>query len=125
MVVSATPGEALIREWEEHGLARHVGLIAGQELGSKKEHLELATGGRYDRNHVLMIGDAPGDRKASEANGVLFYPIVPGLEHESWRRFYDEALPRFYAGTYAGAYMAERVAEFEAILPKTPMWKLI
>jgi phosphoglycolate phosphatase-like HAD superfamily hydrolase len=124
MVVSATPGEALVREWEEHGLAKHVALIAGQELGSKKEHLELATAGRYDRNRVLMIGDAPGDRKAALANGVLFYPIDPGMEDESWRRFFDEALPRFFAGTYAGAYMNERVAEFEALLPETPPWKL-
>ena len=64
MVVSATPGEALHREWEEHGLKSQVALIAGQELGSKKEHLELATAGRYEKNHVLMVGDAPGDRKA-------------------------------------------------------------
>jgi len=42
MVVSATPGEALQREWHEHGLVRHVALIAGQELGSKREHLGLA-----------------------------------------------------------------------------------
>ncbi len=35
MVVSATPGEALIREWDEHGLAELVSLIAGQEMGSK------------------------------------------------------------------------------------------
>ena len=61
-----------------------------------------------------MVGDAPGDRKAAEANGVLFYPIDPGHEDESWRRFHDEALPRFFAGTYAGAYMAEQVARFEA-----------
>src|SRR4051794_517960 len=90
MVVSATPGDALNREWEEHDLKQHVALIAGQEMGSKKEHLAIATGGRYDRSHVLMIGDAPGDRKAAEANGVLFYPIDPGQEDESWQRFHDE-----------------------------------
>lgn len=123
MVVSATPGEALVREWEEHGLAQHVGLIAGQELGSKKEHLALAAGGRYDKSRTLMIGDAPGDRKAAEANGVLFYPINPGHEDESWQRFHDEALPRFYDGTYAGEYMNARIKEFEALLPETPPWK--
>ena len=42
MVVSATPGEALEREWKEHSLDRYVRLIAGQELGSKREHLALA-----------------------------------------------------------------------------------
>ena len=122
MVISATPSEALEREWAEHDLTRHVALIAGQELGSKAEHLALATGGRYDRGKVLMVGDAPGDRRAAEANGVLFYPIDPGQEDESWRRFHDEALPRFLAGTYAGPYMAEQVARFEQLLPKIPPW---
>jgi phosphoglycolate phosphatase-like HAD superfamily hydrolase len=124
MVVSATPGEALAREWEEHGLARHVGLIAGQELGSKKKHLAVAAApARYARDRVLMVGDAPGDRAAAEANGVLFYQINPGLEEESWQRFYEDALPRFFAGTYAGPYQRDRVAEFEALLPETPPWK--
>jgi phosphoglycolate phosphatase-like HAD superfamily hydrolase len=123
MVVSATPGEALAREWEEHDLACYVALIAGQELGSKKEHLALAAAGRYDKDKVLMVGDAPGDRKAAEANGVLFYPIDPGREDQSWQRFYEEALPRFFAGTYAGKYMDEQVARFEALLPVTPPWK--
>lgn len=124
MVVSATPGEALHREWEENGLTNLVGLIAGQELGSKAEHLALAAGPeRYERDKVLMVGDAPGDRKAAEANGVLFFPINPGHEDESWQRFYEEGLPRFFAGTYAGAYMAERIAEFEALLPEHPPWQ--
>jgi phosphoglycolate phosphatase-like HAD superfamily hydrolase len=123
MVVSATPGEALHREWEEHGLSPFVGLIAGQEMGSKKEHLALAAGGRYEKERTLMVGDAPGDRKAAEANGVLFYPIDPGREDESWQRFFEEALPRFFAGTYGGPYMDEQVARFERLLPERPPWK--
>jgi phosphoglycolate phosphatase-like HAD superfamily hydrolase len=122
MVISATPGEALRREWRERVIARHAALIAGQELGSKKVPLALAAVGRYDRDKILMVGDAPGDRHAAEANGVLFYPIDPGSEDESWRRFYEEALPRFLAGTYAGDYMAGQIARFEALLPETPPW---
>jgi phosphoglycolate phosphatase-like HAD superfamily hydrolase len=76
MVVSATPAEALTREWRDAGLARHVALIAGQEMGSKRDHLALAAPAhRYERDKVLMIGDAPGDRKAAEGNGALFSPI--------------------------------------------------
>ncbi|CAN5909239.1 HAD family hydrolase [soil metagenome] len=124
MVVSATPGEALEREWAEHGIAEFVALIAGQELGSKTEHLAIAAAAdRYDRDKVLMIGDAPGDRKAAEANGVLFFPINPGHEEESWQRFQDEALSKFFDGTYKGDYMADRIAEFEALLPEHPSWK--
>ena len=37
--VSATPFEALTREWEEHDIARFVTLICGQEQGKKVEHL--------------------------------------------------------------------------------------
>lgn len=124
MVVSATPAAALNKEWKEHGIDGLVNVIAGQEQGTKKEHLQLAAGPeRYAREHVLMIGDAPGDRKAAEANGVLFYPIDPGQEDASWERLFQEALPRFFAGTYAGAYMADRIAEFEALLPETPQWR--
>ena len=123
MVVSATPGEALSREWQEHGLAGQVALIAGQEMGSKAEHLALATSGRYDRERVLMVGDAPGDHQAALDNGVLFYPINPGFEDESWRRFYEEALPRFFAGTYAGDYRDGLVAQFSALLPEIPPWQ--
>jgi phosphoglycolate phosphatase-like HAD superfamily hydrolase len=123
MVVSATPGEALEREWDEHGLREHVALIAGQECGSKKEHLALTAVGRYDPANILMVGDAPGDWNAAKANGVLFYPIDPGYEDASWQRFFEEALPRFFAGTYKGDYMDAQLERFGALLPERPPWK--
>lgn len=123
VVVSATPGEALNREWKEHDLAQYVKVIAGQEMGTKKEHLKYAVTGRYDLKKVLMIGDAPGDMQAAKANGVLFYPINPGAEDASWQRFYEEAFNRFLAGTYAGSYEADKIRQFEAYLPTLPPWK--
>ena len=123
IVVSATPVEALTREWKEHGLARYVRVIAGQELGKKALHLRLATQGKYEPSRVLMIGDAPGDMKAARANDALFYPINPGHEEASWQRFYEEAMLKFLAGEYAGAYETALVAEFEKLLPDTPPWK--
>ncbi len=123
MVVSATPREALEREWDEHGLREHVALIAGQECGSKKEHLALTAVGRYEPTRILMVGDAPGDWNAAKANGVLFYPIDPGYEDASWQRLFEEALPRFFAGTYAGEYMDAQLKRFEALLPERPPWK--
>lgn len=122
VVVSATPGAALQREWEEHRLDRYVRVIAGQELGSKSEHLKLAAAGKYAPGHVLMVGDAPGDRRAAQAVGALFFPIAPGAEEASWQRLQDEALERFFAGTYAGEYEAARVREFERLLPAEPPW---
>jgi phosphoglycolate phosphatase-like HAD superfamily hydrolase len=123
IVVSATPGEALIREWQEHDIAKYVAIIAGQEMGTKAEHLEYATKNRYDKDHVLMVGDAPGDLKAARANNALFYPIVPGKETQSWKRFHDEAFDRFLRGRFAGAYEKKLIAEFESCLPEKPAWE--
>ena len=123
VVVSATPGEALEREWAEHDIAKYAKVIAGQEMGSKKECLGMAKDERYSDDHTLMIGDAPGDLKAAKANNALFYPINPGNEDASWQRFYEEAFGRFIAGTYAGAYEAKLIAEFDEYLPSIPPWK--
>jgi len=123
IVVSATPTEALQREWNEHDIAKYTRFIAGQELGSKREHIGLAAGDKYNPSHILMVGDAPGDMKAARANNALFYPIKPGQEDESWERFFNEALDRFFEGTYGGEYEAELIREFEALLPETPPWK--
>lgn len=124
IVVSATPGEALQREWEENDIAKYVAIIAGQEMGSKKEHLQLTTQGKYEKNHILMLGDAPGDLKAARKNNALFYPINPGHEEESWERFYREAMDVFLAEEYAGDYEKKLIDEFEKILPEIPPWKM-
>ncbi|MGA2171868.1 MAG: HAD hydrolase-like protein [Sedimentisphaerales bacterium] len=123
IVVSATPGEALVREWQEHDIAKFVAVIAGQEMGTKAQHLEYATKGRYEKDHVLMVGDAPGDLKAARVNNALFFPIVPGTETESWKRFFDEAFDRFIKGKYAGGYEQKLIAEFESCLPEKPPWE--
>ena len=122
VVVSQTPVEALTREWEEHHIDGYVRIIAGQEMGKKSEHIALAAGGKYAPGHVLMIGDAPGDQKAAQANNALFFPINPGDEEKSWERFFKEGFQRFVDGTFAGDYEAALVAEFEAYLPEKPPW---
>lgn len=122
IIVSGTPNEALCREWEEHDIAKYVEVIAGQEMGNKAQHLEYATKERYDKDHVLMIGDAPGDMKAARANDALFYPINPGNEIESWKRFYDEAFDKFMNGEYAGSYEEELIEQFDSYLPEMPPW---
>jgi len=123
IVVSATPYEALEREWREHDIEQYVKVIAGQEQGKKAEHIALAAGGRYEADRILMIGDAPGDMKAARANGAVFYPVNPGHEEQSWQRFFEEGMDRFLAGEYAGDYEAELIAEFDTYLPENPPWK--
>lgn len=123
MVCSQTPTEALVREWEEQGLDSYLFAIAGQECGTKSEHIKFCSEGRYEKPNMLMIGDAFGDLKAARANGALFFPIDPGQEETSWKRFYEEGLDRFLNGTFAGDYEAALIHEFEKFLPDTPPWK--
>ena len=117
MVVSQTPGEALCREWAEHHIDPYVAVIAGQEMGTNKEHLAFATKDKYQPNHVLMIGDAMGDYKAAKGNNALFFPINPGHEEASWELFYNEALPKFLKNEYAGAYEINFLTSSRFIYP--------
>jgi len=123
MVVSATPGEALEREWQEHDIARYAQMICGQEMGSKKEHLQYGAKGKYEAGRILMVGDAPGDMKAAKANDVLFFPIDPGDESASWQRLCEEGIDRFLAGRYRGDYEEGLIEAFMAYLPSTPPWE--
>ena len=54
----------------------------------------------YDKDKVMMTGDAPGDLDAAEKNGVFYYPILVRHEAESWERI-EEAAKHLTEGTYA------------------------
>jgi phosphoglycolate phosphatase-like HAD superfamily hydrolase len=123
IVVSQTPEEALIKEWEHHHIDHLVRLIAGQELGTKTEHIRCASQNRYPAGQVLMIGDAPGDYVAAQDNQAAFFPILPGHEDQSWQRFHDEAYDLFLQGNYTGSYADRLIREFQDSLSDTPPWK--
>jgi phosphoglycolate phosphatase-like HAD superfamily hydrolase len=125
IVVSQTPVEALEREWIENDINKYVRIIAGQEYGTKAEHLALAAKGKYPTNKILMIGDAPGDYDAALKNNVLFYPINPGNEEASWKKFHEDALDRFFDGSYKGEYENSLIREFNQYLPEKPSWKVV
>lgn len=121
-VVSATPIEALLREWGEHDIERYTALICGQEMGTKKQHISVL-GTAYARESILMVGDAPGDLRSAQANHVLFFPIIPGDEEALWQEFIGEGLERFFAGTYRGSYEQQLLDEFDRALPAHPPWE--
>ena len=121
LVVSATPQAALQKEWANQGLLPFVQSICGQEVGTKKESLAYAS--LYPTNHALMIGDAPGDYKAALANNALFFPINPGEEEASWKRFFEEGAQKFLNEEFAGDYQQELLDDFNSHLPTTPPWK--
>jgi len=100
VIVSATPEDALEREWKEHGLFPLLYAVKGQESGTKKEII-AALKGDYAPDHILMLGDAPGDLAAARTNGTLFYPICPDEEARSWKEFAD-IIPLFLDEKYKG-----------------------
>lgn len=125
MVVSQTPLEALAREWEDNDLTKYVRFIAGQEYGTKAEHLTLAAKNKYPDDRILMIGDAPGDLNAARKNNVLYYPVNPGDEIASWKRFFEKGLDMFFSGNYKGEYEDTLIQEFNYYLPEKPDWDVI
>ena len=123
VVVSATPIEALNREWEEHGIDKFVSVIAGQEIGKKEEQLGLTAQGKYSSRHILMVGDALSDLIAARSAGAMFYPIVPGHEEKSWKIFHDEVINKFLIGRYDTETETQFMHDFEIALPKIAPWQ--
>ena len=121
VVCSATPVEALQREWGRHDLLQYVSFVAGQEMGSKAQQLAILKE-KYGRGKIIMVGDALGDLDAARQNDISFYPINPGGEVESWKMLHDEAFDRFIQARYVGAYGQEITAEFDKSLPAHPSW---
>lgn len=120
-VVSSANAQAILEEWRMYGLSQYTDVILSQDAGSKQFCIgELIKKG-YEKDHVLMVGDAPGDCTAARNNGVLYYPILVKKEAGSWKRLREEALKRFFSGTFNGAYEKGLEKEFEENLtPKTP-----
>ena len=122
-VISQTPLEAVRREWKENNMIDYPVAVAGQEHGTKTEQIEIAAKGKYSDIKILIIGDAIGDFLAARQNNVLFFPIIPGSENNSWHRFIDEGFGRFLAGTFKGFYENTLVSEFRRSLPEIPPWR--
>lgn len=111
-IVSSANQEAVKEEWEKFGLMESVDICMTQSEGSKAFCIGEMLKKGYATDHVLMIGDAPGDQAAAEKNGVLYYPILVRKEAQSWKRFTDEALPKFLEGSYNGEYQEQVIREF-------------
>lgn len=94
-VVSSANREAVEQEWARCGLLDKVDVVCCQDTGSKADCIAALLGKGYAPDHVVMVGDAPGDKSAAEKNGVWFYPILVRHEAESWRELASEGLERF------------------------------
>lgn len=111
-IVSSANLDAVLEEWERYELLGHTDIVLAQDSGSKAFCIgELLKAG-YEKDHVLMCGDAPGDLDAAQKNGVFYYPILVRHEAESWQEFVDKAVSKLLDGSYGGAYQQERIDAF-------------
>ncbi len=111
-IVSSANLDAVLEEWEKHGLLDHVDIVLAQDAGSKAFCIGEMLKFGYLKENTLMCGDALGDLKAAEENGVAFYPILVRKEKESWQEFMDCALNKLTDGSYVEQYQQQKIREF-------------
>ena len=117
-IVSSANLQAVLEEWEMYGLLEHVDIVLAQDTGSKAFCIqELAKKG-YDKENILMTGDALGDYEAAKKNEVFYFPVCVRHEKESWEEFKETAVKKLLDHAYAGAYQEEKVKEFTTNLEK-------
>ena len=117
-IVSSANLGAIMDEWQRHELLPHVDLVLAQDAGTKAYCIQELLKKGYDKNNVVMCGDAPGDMDAANVNGVFYYPIKVNLEKESWSEFIAVGFDRLLQGTYAGEYQNQKKDEFIKNLSK-------
>ena len=99
-IVSSANLGAVLDEWEKHGLLEHTDIVLTQNVGSKAFCISELLKKGYNKENVLMCGDAPGDLKAAETNEVFYYPILVKKEKESWQDFINQGFSHLLDGSY-------------------------
>lgn len=111
-IVSSANLQAVIEEWELYGLLDHVDIVFSQDIGSKAYCISELLKKGYDKEKVMMTGDAPGDFDAAKKNDVYYYPILVRHEKESWDEFMGKAVAKLVDGSYGGDYQEEKINAF-------------
>ena len=110
-VISTANRTALMEEWSEYGLLSYANVILAQDSGSKANCVAELLNKGYTPDHVLMVGDAPGDLEAAKANNVYFYPMLCRHEVESWVELREQGYGKFKSATYP-EYGQQRINAF-------------
>jgi FMN phosphatase YigB (HAD superfamily) len=116
VVVSGGNGKAIRSEWQHAGLAHFAGDFLTQEAGAKTAILKQLAARAGSPQRVLMLGDSLLDDEAAIAAGCPFFPIIPGVEHDSWDAFRLDALPAFIAGEWPPPAAARWLEDFHSTL---------
>lgn len=88
-IVSSANKSALLDEWTRHELLDHVDILLAQDSGTKAVCIKALLEKGYDRENVLMIGDAPGDMSAADKNEIHFFPVSAGKESICWEELLE------------------------------------
>ena len=110
-MVSSANRDAVEEEWAKFSLLEHTDIVLAQDVGSKAACIAEMLKFGYDKDKVVMIGDAPGDCDAAEKNGVHYYPILVNHEKESWDEAISVAFKKLKDGSFA-EYGVEKKREF-------------
>lgn len=111
-IVSSANYEAVMEEWELYGLLEHVDVVMAQNVGSKAFCIGEMLKKGYDKEKVLMTGDAPGDLDAAKKNDVFYYPILVRKEKQSWEEFKETTISKLISGEYGGEYQKLKTEQF-------------
>lgn len=112
-IVSSANLQAVEEEWELYGLLENVDILLAQNAGSKAFCISELLKKGYDKDKVMMTGDAPGDFDAAKKNGVYYYPILVKHEKHSWKEFVDTAVNKLVEGSFGGTYQEEKIQAFK------------
>ncbi|MGT2935339.1 HAD family hydrolase [Streptococcus castoreus] len=97
-VVSSANKEAVQEEWQDQGLMVHIDDLYCQDRGKKEDVIARLIQEGYQKDHLMMIGDSPGDLAAAEQNQVAFFPILVGKEAGSWADLKNDVAHAFVSG---------------------------
>ena len=111
-VVSSANPDAVADEWGRHGLLADVDILLAQDAGSKSYCIGKLLEYGYENDHVMMVGDAPGDCQAAGMNSVHFYPILVNREYESWMTIM-KSVKRLVDGTFTQEWQKQLRDGFE------------
>jgi phosphoglycolate phosphatase-like HAD superfamily hydrolase len=115
-VVSSANRKAIEADWRNAGVGHLANRIFGQEDGTKVKLLRRLCEEFPSGKRMIMVGDSPGDQEAARVAGVLFFPIIPGKEEQSWLDFRKFILPHLFGEGLSHALLKPFVERFQQVL---------
>jgi len=111
-IVSSANREAMEEEWIRCEIMQYVDYSMAQDVGTKAACILKMIEEGYNKDKILMVGDAIGDYKAAQTAGVHFFPILAGKEADSWKIFNEVIVNEFVSGQYTKEREESEISKF-------------